>query len=898
MKYFRLLPVLASGLLFYLAAPGALCAVTPAARLALESGSSVYPVRNVQVIVDPQKTLSIDELRRLEALGKAPWRRTEKLNFGYSPARYWLKVEIVNVSAAEQDWVLEFGYPMIQVLHVHRFDGAVEAASWSTGRLAPFGSRPIAYRNFLFNFSSQKGSHTVFYLMLESSGTVLAPMTVYSQREFLGRSTKTTAGIGVYCGVILAMVLFNFFLLITQRDGNYLYYIGYALTFCLLMCTLNGMTYQYLWPNLVDWNRVSVPVLAGVCYLFLAIFTRSFLETRQLAPLLDWGLNAILAGALFLIGGGLLYYGLLINKFTSFFISAAPLVVLPISLWCLHKGSRVAVYYSIAFGCFFIGAAARAARDLAWLPQGFFTDYGAYFGSAAEMILLSLGLTARIRLLKEEKLKSELHALEAERMLVNSKKELEGQVAVSALASQVAHDIRSPLVALDAALKNTSQLPEKQRVIVRHAVNRIRDIANNLLEKNRQQTGIVAPPATAAGVHIASESPDAHLLSSLIDPVITEKRLQFESKPGISIDFKLTQDSYGLFARLQPVEFRRMLSNLVNNAVEALGDKGAVDVSLNYTDESIVMTVSDDGKGIPPAILAKLGQRGETHGKAGGSGLGLFHARSTAESWGGSLTITSEPGKGTSVILKLPKAAAPAYFTGALKLTHGLPIVVLDDDPGVHQIWRGRFESARTKEYNIEVQHFSEPGQLRSWVKGNPEKAGKATCLFDYELAGFKETGLSLAEELSLCGQVILVTSRSEEPCIIAECARLGVRMIPKGLSGLIPILISSTAAPTRAVLIDDDALTHMTWKMAARGKSVELRAFTSPADFFAAGITDKNISIYIDSDLGGGIKGEELAQQLKEQGFADIRLETGHPPEKFSHLPWLKVTGKEPPWA
>ena len=193
--------------------------------------------------------------------------------------------------------MLEFGYPMIQVLHVHRFDGAAEAASWLTGRLAPFGSRPIAYRNFLFNFSSWKGSRTVFYLMLESSGTVLAPMTVYSQREFLGRSTKTTAGIGVYCGVILAMVLFNFFLLITIRDGNYLYYIGYALTFCLLMFTLNGMAYQYLWPNLR--TGTSECACAGRSLLPVPSHLHTvFLETRRLAPRLT-GLNAILAGALF-----------------------------------------------------------------------------------------------------------------------------------------------------------------------------------------------------------------------------------------------------------------------------------------------------------------------------------------------------------------------------------------------------------------------------------------------------------------------------------------------------------------------------------------------------------------------------------------------------------------------
>lgn len=476
------------------------------------------------------------------------------------------------------------------------------------------------------------------------------------------------------------------------------------------------------------------------------------------------------------------------------------------------------------------------------------------------------------------------------------------------LAAQVAHDIRSPLVALDAALKNTAELPEKKRIIVRHAVNRIRDIANNLLEKNRQQAGTPAAVNTAVGVHVTGEPPTVHLLSSLIDPVITEKRLSFESKPGINIDFKLTQESYGLFARLQPVEFRRMLSNLVNNAVEALGDKGAVDVSLNYKDESIVLTISDNGKGIPPAILAKLGQKGETHGKAGGSGLGLFHARSTAESWGGSLVITSELGKGTAVTIDLPKAEAPAGFVPALILTSGHPVVVLDDDMSIHQVWQDRFDSARVKEHDIEVFHFSEPDKLREWVKATPAKAGAALYLFDYELLGYKETGLSLAEEIALCGRTILVTSRYEEQRIIEGCTRLNIRMIPKGLADFVPIHIetgkkqntpSIPASPGRlAVLIDDDTLVHMNWEMSAETAGIELKAFTDPAEFLAnLEAFPKDTPIYIDSELGEGIKGEDIAAGLREKGFTNICLATGHPPERFAHLPWLKVIGKSSPW-
>lgn len=57
-----------------------------------------------------------------------------------------------------------------------------------------------------------------------------------------------------------------------------------------------------------------------------------------------------------------------------------------------------------------------------------------------------------------------------------------------------------------------------------------------------------------------------------------------------------------------------------------------------------------------------------------------------------------------------------------------------------------------------------------------------------------------------------------------------------------------------------------------------------------------KNVFCYV-IHLGDGIKGEEIAQSLREKGYSNICLETGHAPEKFSHIPWLTVAGKEPPW-
>jgi hypothetical protein len=68
-----------------------------------------------------------------------------------------------------------------------------------------------------------------------------------------------------------------------------------------------------------------------------------------------------------------------------------------------------------------------------------------------------------------------------------------------------------------------------------------------------------------------------------------------------------------------------------------------------------------------------------SHGKTGGTGLGLYHARTTVEGWGGTFKIGSEPGKGTTVRIELPRAATPVV---------GRMAVLLDDDMLVHMSWK------------------------------------------------------------------------------------------------------------------------------------------------------------------------------------------------------------------
>lgn len=102
-------------------------------------------------------------------------------------------------------------------------------------------------------------------------------------------------------------------------------------------------------------------------------------------------------------------------------------------------------------------------------------------------------------------------------------------------------------------------------------------------------------------------------------------------------------------------EFVAALSNLVKNSVEALPeDGGKVQVTVEEAAAMVVFSVSDTGSGIPPQHLARLFEKGFTHGKAGGSGIGLAHARAVVEKLGGRIEVESEVGRGTTIRLKVP----------------------------------------------------------------------------------------------------------------------------------------------------------------------------------------------------------------------------------------------------
>ena len=104
---------------------------------------------------------------------------------------------------------------------------------------------------------------------------------------------------------------------------------------------------------------------------------------------------------------------------------------------------------------------------------------------------------------------------------------------------------------------------------------------------------------------------------------------------------------------LDPGKIRRVLDNLVSNAVDAMPRGGGLWVTAERAGDEAVVRVRDSGEGIPDAVMENMFKPFNTS-KAGGTGLGLPFCRMAVRAHGGRIDVETELGAGTTFTVSLP----------------------------------------------------------------------------------------------------------------------------------------------------------------------------------------------------------------------------------------------------
>ena len=392
----------------------------------------------------------------------------------------------------------------------------------------------------------------------------------------------------------------------------------------------------------------------------------------------------------------------------------------------------------------------------------------------------SIDITER----KQKEAKAKSDAEEAQRLkLENEHQQIQEREKLIALAHTVAHDISSPLTALQMMIPLCNELPENKRALLNRATESILDIANNLLNTYRTQNSTVS--------NIEPRQP--LLVSDLLNQLLSEKKVQYQQHP-VTFEIEFANDAHFAFIHIQKTEFRRTMSNLINNAVDALESRegGKVVIQLTAIVHSVIVNVQDNGKGMPRDKVEKiLDHQSFTEGKENGHGLGLQQVWDTLEYNQGTMEVQSTLGGGTSIQLTFPRIATSTWITQNINLIPNNIIVILDDDNSIHMAWDLRFASFLTSHPDLRIYHFTQGQEVLDFLATlSQEEQSRVVFLSDYELLHQSRNGLQILEASEI-KRAMLLTSYYSNQKIREETDRLGMKILPKQMASIIPIFVN-----------------------------------------------------------------------------------------------------------
>lgn len=621
------------------------------------------------------------------------------INLGYADSAWWVRFSLNNAADQRLRFVLDLGWPLLDLLDVYLLRDGQVLSRWATGDQRPFATRPIETKTFAFPFEIGPGEsrEVILRLDLRDGAYDLIPLSLWTPAAYFAAEQTRNLWMGAYFGAISALFIYILFLFLSTRELSFLFYAAYLGSFAIWSFGFLGYGFQYLWTDFFWWNNqfgtgTAVPVI-----LCATLFVTHALKTRQHAPILHralWTLSLLELIPMLMVIADSLGFDVRIDWFIYFYIAVlVPLIILyPVTaLVLLYRGQRNALYFALAWFCIIIGVLTYQALQIpGLLPENVFTQNSILIGSTLEILLLSLAVGDNFRLIKAEKMAAERRTFELQaqhaaalEVQVQRTQELQADIeqlrqaeqdrleraidlrtrqlrdalrGQNLLLARISHDLRAPLQSVSGYARQLRDPSRPRDECARHierAAQQQLELIDELLDYSRnelkQMELLVAPgylfgflDETAEQGRFLAEGNRNRLLSQFADDL----------PPLVNADFR---------------RLRQILVNLLANAAKFTRD-GLIELQVSRLPGAaegqvrLLFAVADTGISITQADREHLQQpfsRGSNAGPHPGTGLGLYIVRQMLEAMGSALQIDASEGCGSrfSFTLDLELAA-------------------------------------------------------------------------------------------------------------------------------------------------------------------------------------------------------------------------------------------------
>ena len=579
------------------------------------------------------------------------------IDFGNTPDTIWLRLAVHNASDQAGEWILSFNVRFMTGLLAYQRGSSAGRVLLDQKETATFAERPIPHRFLAAPFSLAADERGELLIGYRSNGATALPVSIETPANFRERYSREDA-VNLACyaavGFLTVLTLLQSFMFRQPSQLTYAFYLSATVAYIVHM---DGLTFQYLWPQRPLWNSYAAVPFGLVMSSAALLFARSFVETKHVAP--AYGnvmLGLAVVAPVIAIFGGLVIAEARLKAFAYLITSVSAALCLGAAVLA-HRRKRPAMRFFVVgwIGVFAGVLVTSVSNNYPAIMPRTVASIIPKLTIMFDVLMFYMALADRTRAWRAERdaaMSRELEALQVQQRVTQQlhgveRERLEALLLAQSKSQQLAmtsHDIRQPLTSLRLTFERfaSSNLAPTVATSVKQSL----DYLDRLTGEYSADPDRVDPPSTAL----------------LRPPSIFDTRALLQN---IELMFRDEAEAKGLTfrCRVAPASVQgdamatmRIVSNLVANAIKYT-DAGKILIGCRRRAGRVTLVVADTGAGIPADEIVRVMQareRGSGARDTDGEGLGLGIATALAAQNGYGFRCESRVGRGTAFFVDVP----------------------------------------------------------------------------------------------------------------------------------------------------------------------------------------------------------------------------------------------------
>jgi hypothetical protein len=363
----------------------------------------IFSGNEIEYLEDDQNNLTIKDVKtsaidQLFLLNKGFYPKNKN-----TESNYWYKIKLTFTSPIdERHSVFEFFDQTTEVIEAYLPNDDGSYTSKKTGASTNFLNRLYHHKNFEFSINHKlKGQH-IYYFKVRSRNSVNVIIVYRTMDFFIHYALTEYLTYGIFYGMILIFCFHNLLMFLAVRKKHYLIYVLYILSIGFYEMSVDGIAFQYIWPNWPGLNAYAYGIALYCISIFALLFTKSFLDVHSKSPKFNRLINYVISLRTVYFIFCLFNPGFFLYKFVEI-IPLSVAFITGISIW--NNGYKAARFFVIGYASLFAGVIFKVISVLGLIRvlSGLIAFYSLGFSFILEMVFFSIAIGDQVRLLRREK---------------------------------------------------------------------------------------------------------------------------------------------------------------------------------------------------------------------------------------------------------------------------------------------------------------------------------------------------------------------------------------------------------------------------------------------------------------------------------------------------------------